>query len=69
MAKSNFTPEQRATIAQEYLDGLGSSSQIATKYGINAYTVRRWAQKYTEQGILAFQEILADMKKGKMNYG
>lgn len=54
MAKSNFTPEQRANIAQEYLDGLGSSSQIATKYGINAYTVRRWAQKYTEQGISAF---------------
>lgn len=54
MAKSNFTPEQRADIAQEYLDGLGSSSQIAIKYGINGYTVRRWAQKYTEQGISAF---------------
>lgn len=57
MAKSNFTPEQRANIAQEYLDGLGSSSQIATKYGINAYTVRRWAQKYTEQGISAFSVL------------
>lgn len=57
MAKSNFTPEQRANIAQEYLDGLGSSSQIATKYGINGYTVRRWAQKYTEQGISAFSTL------------
>ncbi len=57
MAKSNFTPEQKANIAQEYLDGLGSSSQIATKYGINAYTVRRWAQKYTEQGISAFSVL------------
>ena len=57
MAKSNFTPEQRADIAKEYLDGLGSSSQIATKYGINDYTVRRWAQKYTEQGILAFSTL------------
>lgn len=57
MAKSNFTPEQRADIAQEYLDGIGSSSQIATKYGINAYTVRRWAQKYTEQGISAFSAL------------
>lgn len=57
MAKSNFTPEQRANIAQEYLDGLGSSSQIATKYGINAYTVRRWTQKYTEQGISAFSVL------------
>lgn len=54
MAKSNFTPEQRADIAQEYLNELSSSSQIATKYGINGYTVRRWAQKYTEQGISAF---------------
>ena len=54
MAKSNFTPEQRADIAQEYLDGVGSSLQLATKYGINSYTVRSWAQKYAEQGISAF---------------
>lgn len=57
MAKSNFTPEQRANIAQEYLDGLGSSLQIATKYGINDYTVRIWAQRYTEQGISAFSTL------------
>ena len=58
MAKSNFTPEQRADIAQEYLDGVGSSLQLATKYGINSYTVRSWAQKYAEQGISAFSFIL-----------
>ncbi len=57
MAKSNFTPEQRADIAQEYLNGVGSSSQIATKYGINGYTIRRWAQRYTEQGISAFSPL------------
>lgn len=54
MSKSKFTPEQRANIAQEYLDGIGSSIELATKYKVDDYTIRRWAQRYKEQGILTF---------------
>ena len=54
MAKSRFTPEQRAIIAQEYLSGKASSYQLASKYKAGSYTIRKWAQRYKEQGILAF---------------
>lgn len=54
MAKSKFTPEQRATISQEYLDGFSSSIELATKYNVSDYTIRRWAQRYKENGLLAF---------------
>lgn len=55
MAKSPHTPEWRAMVAKEYLDGKASSPDIAKKYGINDRTVRRWAQRYQEQGIAAFE--------------
>jgi len=54
MAKSKFTAEQRATISQEYLDGLGSSIKLARKYNVDDYTIRRWAQRYKENGLSAF---------------
>lgn len=54
MAKPKYTPEKRATIAQKYLDGTSSSSELATKYDVNAYTIRRWAQRYKKKGIQAF---------------
>lgn len=54
MAKSPHTPEWRAMVSQEYLDGKGSSYDISNKYGINPKTIRRWAQRYKEQGIFAF---------------
>lgn len=56
MSKSKFTPEQRASIAQEYLDGVSSSTELATRYKVDDYTIRRWAQRYKEQGILAFSK-------------
>ena len=62
MAKSPFTPEQRASIAQEYLDGLGSSIELALKYNVNSYTVRRWAHRYKEHGILAFSKENKDVR-------
>ena len=62
MAKSPFTPEQRASIAQEYLDGLGSSIELALKYNVNSYTVRRWAHRYKEYGILAFSKENKDVR-------
>lgn len=54
MSKSPHTPEWRAMVAQEYLNGQGSSISIAAKYGVTDKTIRRWAQRYEEQGILAF---------------
>lgn len=54
MAKSPHTPEWRAMVAKEYLDGLTSSVDIASKYNLTPKTVRRWAQRYMEHGILAF---------------
>ena len=63
MSKSKFTPEQRASIAQEYLDGISSSTELATRYKVNNYTIRRWAQRYKEQGILAFLK-----KDGNIQY-
>ena len=55
MAQSPFSPEERAKIAQEYLDGKGSTYEIARKYGVNGRTIGRWAQRYSEQGIRAFE--------------
>lgn len=54
MSKSPYTPEWRAMIAQEYLDGLASSYVIADKYSIDSKTVQRWALRYKEQGLSAF---------------
>lgn len=54
MSISPHTPEWRAMVAQEYLDGSGSSYDLATKYGIHAKTIRRWAVRYREQGIMTF---------------
>ena len=54
MAESPHTPEWRVMVAKEYLDGLVSSIDIASKYNITSKTVRRWAQRYMEHGILAF---------------
>ena len=83
MSKSPHTPEWRAMVAQEYLDGKDSSGVIANKYNIASYTVRRWAQRYQEQGLSAFERgigntsYLSDFKadcvdlyiSGKMSVG
>lgn len=55
MAKSPHTPEWRAMVAKEYLDGKAPSPEIARRYGINDRTVRRWAQRYQAHGIMAFE--------------
>ena len=55
MAKSPHTPEWRVKVAKEYINGKASSLDIAKRYGINDKTVRRWAQRYQKQGILAFE--------------
>ena len=54
MSELKFTPEQKANIAKEYLDGFASSIELAKKYNVNNYTIRRWAHRYEKSGILAF---------------
>lgn len=65
MAKSPFSPEERARIAQEYLDGKGSSFEIARKYGIHNDTVRQWAQRYAEHGISTFERGVGNTEYSK----
>ena len=54
MAKSPHTPDFRAKVSQEYLDGLGSYNYLATKYDIGCKTLREWVAKYRIYGITAF---------------
>lgn len=71
MAKSPHTPELRAMVAKEYLDGKAPSPDIAKRYGINDRTVRRWAQRYQDQGIAAFERGSGNTTytaEFKMNY-
>ena len=53
MSKSPFTPEFREMVSKLFLDG-ESSIELSKKYGVAAYTVRKWALRYKEQGIEAF---------------
>jgi transposase len=62
MSKSTHTPEWRAVVAQEYLNGQGSSLSIADKYSVTDKSVRRWAQRYKEQGIIAFSRGIGNTR-------
>ncbi len=63
MSKSPHTPEFRAMVSQEYLDGLGSYDFLANKYQIGSKTLNQWVAKYRLYGIIAFQN-----KKGNATY-
>lgn len=54
MAKSKWSPEFRATVSQEYLDGLGSFCSLAEKYHIGETTLKKWVAAYRIRGIEAF---------------
>ena len=54
MPKSKHTPEFRARVAQEYLDGLGSIKSLANTYNIGYSTLKEWIYKYRIHGISAF---------------
>lgn len=54
MSKSPHTPEFRAKVSQEYLDGAGSYYYLAVKYNIGCKTLREWVAKYGIHGIAAF---------------
>ena len=63
MAKSPHTPEFKAMVSQEYLDGVASYKFLANKYGISSTNLRHWVSKYRIYGTIAFQN-----KKGNSTY-
>ncbi|MBO5486121.1 MAG: transposase [Eubacterium sp.] len=54
MPKSKYSPEFRARVSQEYIDGVGSVHFLADKYGIGYSTLRGWINEYRIHGISAF---------------
>jgi transposase-like protein len=54
MSKSPHTPEFRAEVAQEYLEGFGSIQQLADKYHVGNTTLIEWINRYRIHGISAF---------------
>ena len=63
MSKSPYTPEFRAKVSQEYLDGLGSYNYLATKYSLSSRVIKEWVAKYRLYGITAFTN-----KSGNTSY-
>ena len=54
MSKSSYTPEFRAKIAQEYLNGNCSRKDLSKKYNIPESTIRDWINVYKTHGINVF---------------
>lgn len=54
MSRSKHSPEFRAMVSQEYIDGTGSVHFLADKYGIGYSTLRGWINEYRIHGISAF---------------
>ena len=54
MAKSKFSPEERAQIAQEYLDGKGSAAVLGKQYGASKTAIKTWVRIYKYQGVEGF---------------
>lgn len=54
MAKSPHSPEWKAMLSQEYLDGKGSYVSIAKQYHIGVTTLKKWVAAYRIHGINAF---------------
>ena len=54
MPKSKHSPEFRAIVSQEYMDGEGFVYFLANKYGIGYTTLRGWISEYRIHGISAF---------------
>lgn len=65
MSKSKHTPEFRARMAQEYLDGLGSVRYLANKHHIGRATLKGWINQYRIHGINAFVPTNGNKKYSK----
>ena len=42
MSKKKYSPEKIIKVIQEYLQGKGSSYELAKKYDLSAKTITRW---------------------------
>lgn len=54
MSKSKHSPEFRAMVAQEYIDGIGSAYYLADKYQVGRATIQKWVALFRAHGIDAF---------------
>ncbi|GFI46793.1 hypothetical protein IMSAGC019_02113 [Lachnospiraceae bacterium] len=54
MSRPKHTPEFRARVSQEYIDGTGSIQFLANKYGIGYSALAGWVNEYRIHGITAF---------------
>ncbi|MGC4018750.1 MAG: helix-turn-helix domain-containing protein [Muricomes sp.] len=63
MSQSPHTPEFRAKVSQEYIDGLGSYDYLSAKYNIGCKTLKEWVGKYRIHGVAAFSD-----KAGNTSY-
>lgn len=54
MSKSKHSPEFRAMVAQEYIDGVGSAYYLADKYQVGRATIQKWVALFRAHGIDAF---------------
>lgn len=49
--KSEFTPDERKSIALEYLNGDSSTAEMCRKYGIGSHTTLcKWVKRYLSDG-------------------
>ena len=54
MSKKKYSPEKIIKVIQEYLQGKGSSYELAEKYDLSAKTIMSWVHKYRIHGTAAF---------------
>lgn len=54
MPKSKYLPTFKEALAQEYISGNATLTELSIKHSISRYTIRDWVYAYREQGIAAF---------------
>ncbi len=65
MSKSKHSPEFRAHVSQEYIDGKGSYDSLADLYGIGSTTLHKWVAVYRIHGIDAFITAIGNKSYSK----
>jgi transposase-like protein len=51
-----LSPEEKLWAVKEYLSGKGSTYSVAAKYGVTDTSIRRWVDRYRNEGERAFQK-------------
>ena len=60
MARSNYTPEYKAKLVLEVLQGERELGEIAADNGINPNMLRNWKKEFVENASRAFDETRQD---------